>query len=45
MEVLYSKVELKNRIAQVNNFGVRNNNLLIKSDDALTGRLRIQRDF
>lgn len=45
VEVLYSKVELKNRIAQVNNFGVRNNNLLIKSDDALTGRLRIQRDF
>ena len=46
VEVLYSRVELKNRIVQVDNFGVRsNNNLLIKSDDALTGRLRIQRDF
>ncbi|MGO4737452.1 porin [Bosea sp. 2KB_26] len=45
VEVLYSKVELKNRIGQVDNFGNRNNNLLIKSDDALTGRLRIQRDF
>ncbi|GAU80434.1 porin [Bosea sp. BIWAKO-01] len=45
VEVLYSKVELKNRIGQVDNFGVRNGNLLIKSDDALTGRLRIQRDF
>ncbi|KFC69576.1 Porin subfamily precursor [Bosea sp. LC85] len=44
VEVLYSKVELKNRILAVDNFGNRTG-FLIKSDDALTGRLRIQRDF
>lgn len=41
VEVLYSRVELKNRIQAVGApAGVS-----IKSDDALTGRLRIQRDF
>jgi hypothetical protein len=41
VEVLYSRVELKNRIQAVG----RPNGITIKNEDVLTGRLRIQRDF
>ncbi len=41
VEVLYAKVEVKNRIQAAG----RPAGFLIKSDDALQGRLRIQRDF
>ena len=41
VEVLYAKVELKNRIQAAG----RPAGVLIKSDDAFSGRLRIQRDF
>jgi hypothetical protein len=40
VEVLYARVELKNRIGRPDGRPG-----LIKSDDALSGRLRIQRDF
>ncbi len=40
VEVLYSRVELKNRVVDAGN-ALRT----IKSDDTFTGRLRVQRDF
>jgi hypothetical protein len=41
VEVLYARVELKNRIQALG----RPLGILIKEDDAFSGRLRIQRDF
>ncbi|MFN3670458.1 MAG: hypothetical protein ACK4VM_00960, partial [Bosea sp. (in: a-proteobacteria)] len=41
VEVLYAKAEVKNRIQAAG----RPVGVLIKSDDALSARLRIQRDF
>lgn len=45
VEVLYTRTELASRVQAVNNAGVRVAGTSIKSDDAVTGRLRIQRDF
>jgi hypothetical protein len=49
VEVLYSRVELKQAVLATNNAGARPGlaagGRLIKSDDAIAGRLRIQRDF
>lgn len=49
VEVLYSRVELKQAVLQANNAGARPalaaGGRLVKSDDAIAGRLRIQRDF
>lgn len=45
VEVLYSRVELASRVLAVNNAGARVAGTSIKSDDAVAGRLRIQRDF
>ena len=49
VEVLYNRTELKQAVLQANNAGVRvplaAGGRLVKSDDAIAGRLRIQRDF
>ena len=49
VEVLYTRVELKQAVLAANNAGARPalaaGGRLIKSDDAVAGRLRIQRDF
>lgn len=45
VEVLYVRTELASRVLSVNNAGARVAGTSIKSDDAVTGRLRIQRDF
>jgi hypothetical protein len=49
VEVLYNRTELKQAVLAANNAGVRQplaaGGRLIKSDDAIAGRLRIQRDF
>ncbi|HEY5794087.1 MAG TPA: porin, partial [Bosea sp. (in: a-proteobacteria)] len=45
VEVLYTRTELASRILSVNNAGARIAGTSIKSDDAVAGRLRIQRDF
>jgi len=49
VEVLYSRVELKQAVLATNDAGARSalaaGGRLIKSDDAVAGRLRIQRDF
>jgi hypothetical protein len=49
VEVLYSRVELKQAVLATNNAGARPGlaagGRLIKSEDAIAGRLRIQRDF
>jgi hypothetical protein len=41
VEILYAQVDLRNRVQALG----RPAGVLIKSDDALSGRLRIQRDF
>ncbi|MCY1381140.1 hypothetical protein D9M69_690150 [compost metagenome] len=43
VEVLYSRTEYGVRVPDAKAFPV--NGRLLKSDDAWTGRLRIQRDF
>lgn len=45
VEVVYSHVELKSRVGTAGFGGVRNAALGIKSEDAVAGRFRIQRDF
>ncbi|KPF72651.1 hypothetical protein IP69_01840 [Bosea sp. AAP35] len=49
VEVLYTRTELKQAVLQANNAGVRlplaAGGRLVKSDDAIAGRFRIQRDF
>lgn len=45
VEVLYTRVELKQAVLAVNDAGGRVGPSLVKSDDAWAGRLRIQRDF
>jgi hypothetical protein len=46
VEVLYSNLQLRQPVVAVDNFGVRSNAArLIKSEDTIAGRLRIQRDF
>lgn len=49
VEVLYTRTELKQAVLQSNNAGNRlplaGGGRLVKSDDAIAGRLRIQRDF
>ncbi|AMJ59496.1 porin [Bosea sp. PAMC 26642] len=45
VEVLYSHLDVRSPVTTVNNFGGRNALLGIKSEDAIAGRLRIQRDF
>jgi hypothetical protein len=45
VEVLYTHLDIRNRVGEVNNFGGRNAVIGIKNDDAFAGRLRIQRDF
>jgi len=45
VEVLYTRTELKQAVLAVDNSGARVGPNTIKSDDAWTGRLRIQRDF
>lgn len=45
VEVLYSRMELSTRVLDAKNVALGAPAKLIKSDDAWTGRLRIQRDF
>jgi len=45
VEVLYTRTELKQAVLAVDNSGARVGPNTVKSDDAWTGRLRIQRDF
>lgn len=46
VEVLYSHLELRQPLVAVDNFGARSNPFrLIKSEDTVAARLRIQRDF
>lgn len=45
VEVLYTRVELKQAVLAVNDAGGRVGPGTVKSDDAWAGRLRIQRDF
>ena len=49
VEILYNRTELKQAVLAANNTGARPalgaGGRLIKSDDAIAGRLRIQRDF
>ncbi len=46
VEVLYSNLQLRQPVVAVDNFGARSNAArLIKSEDTIAGRLRIQRDF
>jgi hypothetical protein len=46
VEVLYSNLQLRQPVVAVDNFGNRSNAArLIKSEDTIAGRLRIQRDF
>jgi len=49
LEVLYVRTELKQAVLAANNAGVRNalaaGGKLVKSDDAVAARFRIQRDF
>ncbi|HEY5798293.1 MAG TPA: porin [Bosea sp. (in: a-proteobacteria)] len=49
VEVVYSRVELKQAVLAANNAGLRPalaaGGRLVKSDDAIAGRFRIQRDF
>jgi len=49
VEVLYTRTELKQAVLAANNAGARPalaaGGRLVKSDDAIAGRLRIQRDF
>lgn len=46
VEVLYSNLQLRQPVVAVDNFGLRSNAArLIKSEDTIAGRLRIQRDF
>ncbi|MFA6966622.1 porin [Bosea sp. (in: a-proteobacteria)] len=45
VEVIYTKVEYKSRVQSVNNQGARVAGIGLKNDDAIAGRLRIQRDF
>lgn len=49
VEVVYTRTELKQAVLAANNAGARvalgAGGRLVKSDDAIAGRLRIQRDF
>lgn len=46
VEVLYSNLQLRQPVVAVDNFGARSvATRLIKSEDTIAGRLRIQRDF
>ncbi|CAM5769199.1 porin [Bosea minatitlanensis] len=45
VEVLYSHLDVRSPVGLVNNASVRSNLLGIKSEDSISGRLRIQRDF
>lgn len=45
VEVLYTNLDVRSRVAELNNTGFRSGVLGIKSDDAWAGRFRIQRDF
>jgi hypothetical protein len=45
VEVLYSNLDVRSPVGVVNNANVRSGTLGIKSEDSLSGRLRIQRDF
>jgi hypothetical protein len=45
VEVLYTHLDVRNRVGEVNDFGGRNTLVGIKNDDAWAGRFRIQRDF
>lgn len=49
VEVVYTRTELKQAVLEANNAGVRTalaaGGRLVKSDDAIAGRFRIQRDF
>jgi hypothetical protein len=45
VEVLYSNLDVRQSVGVVNNANVRSGVLGIRSEDSLSGRLRIQRDF
>jgi hypothetical protein len=45
VEVLYSNLDVRQSVGVVNNAAVRSGTLGIRSEDSLSGRLRIQRDF
>ncbi|MGY6249400.1 porin [Bosea thiooxidans] len=45
VEVLYSHLDLRSQVGTVDNAGARSGILGIKSEDSVSGRLRIQRDF
>ena len=45
VEVLYSHLDIRSQVGSVPNIGARSTVLGIKSEDSVSGRLRIQRDF
>lgn len=45
VEVLYTNLDVRNPVGELNDFGVRSGVIGVKSEDAWVGRFRIQRDF
>ncbi|CAM5771625.1 porin [Bosea minatitlanensis] len=45
VEVLYSHLDVRSPVGSVNNWATRSNVFGIKSEDSISGRLRVQRDF
>uniref|UniRef100_UPI0033425BBB porin n=1 Tax=Bosea sp. (in: a-proteobacteria) TaxID=1871050 RepID=UPI0033425BBB len=45
VEVLYSHLDVRSPVGSVNNWATRSNVFGIKTEDSISGRLRVQRDF